>query len=135
MQQGQRCLACLDHVTGKWRYDSSVRPCRLIPVMGKIWNQTISNRDFKSLFWFVILIWNHFYTCDFGFRFQIISWVISIWTWQLFHKSHCWKEVIVGWLSTTISDKQKSAIFYLFFVYSLLKDGQRIRKSKSRAAI
>ena len=47
-------------------------------------NQLISNHDFKSLCWFVILISNHLGISDLWFWFEIIFWVILIWIYWFF---------------------------------------------------
>ena len=68
-------------------------------VMGKIWNQLIWNRDFKSLFWFLIFILNHLFLSDLWFRFEITFRVILI--LQLFLQITLWQ--VISWASIVFS--------------------------------
>ena len=63
-----------------WQLASVTFWMRIDPVMGKIWNQSISNRDLKYFSRFVILISNPKQFCWFWFQITIwwILWFVGL---------------------------------------------------------
>lgn len=69
-------------------------------VLGSISNQMLGNHDVKSVFWFTILIWNHFVMCDFDFDLNSFFghfWILS--QLEITNNLLCWQYTVNNLMS------------------------------------